>query len=159
MPADWRYIFGQTVWTSLSVHGHLCMGTTLSQHTHTRAYARTRTHSHQHLRTTTLLACFMRWSCLWWRGCWVAGEHGGGCSFHAGTGAWPSIHVTKASEDCLTANVYTPKAATALLPVMVYFHAGEFIVGGSNDDENNWPFFANGRYPLFVYVPLLNSLC
>jgi para-nitrobenzyl esterase len=26
------------------------------------------------------------------------------------------------------------------LPVMVYFPAGEFLIGSSNDLENNWPF-------------------
>ena len=29
------------------------------------------------------------------------------------------------------------------LPVMVYFPAGEFLIGSSDDLENNWPFSQN----------------
>jgi len=64
--------------------------------------------------------------------------------------AWNSINVTLSSEDCLFLNVYAPSAspspssASGGLPVMVYFHAGEFRFGSSNDRESNWPFFAHG---------------
>lgn len=61
--------------------------------------------------------------------------------------AWISLNLTISSEDCLYVNVYTPSSASAnsKLPVMLYFHAGEFRFGASNDQENNWPFFAHGR--------------
>lgn len=36
------------------------------------------------------------------------------------------------SEDCLTLNVFTPRAATRKLPVMVWIHGGGFVTGGSN---------------------------
>lgn len=58
--------------------------------------------------------------------------------------AWNSINVTNSDEDCLYLNVYAPAAATETLPVMVYFHAGEFRFGSSNDRESAWPYFANG---------------
>jgi len=45
------------------------------------------------------------------------------------------------SEDCLTINVLTP-AAAGPHAVMVYFHAGEFHCGSSNDAESNLPQFA-----------------
>eukprot|EP00729_Bicosta_minor_P016175 gene16174-24754_t len=79
---------------------------------------------------------------------------------HAG---WPSINVNSSAEDCLYLNVYTPvgssadstgagasaSAAAVLpanpLPVMVYLHAGEFRSGSGNDQENNWPYFADGK--------------
>lgn len=66
--------------------------------------------------------------------------------------AWATINVTSASEDCLYANVYAPSAARGdtadPVPVMVYFHAGEFRYGAANDGESNWPYFANGNVVL-----------
>lgn len=65
--------------------------------------------------------------------------------------AWNTINVTHASEDCLYANVYAPSvsvrkgSAADPLPVMVYFHAGEFRYGAANDAESAWPYFSNGR--------------
>jgi para-nitrobenzyl esterase len=49
------------------------------------------------------------------------------------------------SEDCLYLNVYRPTNGSRWgsddpLPVMVYFPAGEFLIGSSNDLENNWAF-------------------
>lgn len=66
----------------------------------------------------------------------------------AGYPGWNSLNLSAGSEDCLYLNVYAP-ATTAgnsdALPVMVYFHAGEFLYGSSNDLENDWPYFAKGQ--------------
>ena len=79
-------------------------------------------------------------------------------------GLWPSINVTPISEDCLFLNVYAPhpseEVANQRYPVMVYFHAGEFRGGSSNDQENNWPYFSrnvvlvtvNSRMGVFGYA-------
>ncbi|KAK3259977.1 hypothetical protein CYMTET_31049 [Cymbomonas tetramitiformis] len=61
-------------------------------------------------------------------------------------GGWNTINVSRISEDCLTVNVYAPHNASSLdgrFPVMVYFHAGEFNLGSSNDRENDFPHFAD----------------
>jgi len=60
---------------------------------------------------------------------------------------WPSINVTISDEDCLYVNIYAAEQATIShpLPVIVYFHAGEFRFGSSNDLENDWPRFAEGQ--------------
>eukprot|EP00755_Sulcionema_specki_P014903 Sspe_Gene.57943::Locus_31787_Transcript_1_1_Confidence_1.000_Length_864::g.57943::m.57943/K03929/pnbA; para-nitrobenzyl esterase len=82
-----------------------------------------------------------------------------------GTGdrpGWPSINVSSSSEDCLFLNIYRPATATGPLPVMVYFHAGEFHYGSSNDLENNFPYFSrdillvtpNARIGPFGFVAL-----
>jgi len=60
---------------------------------------------------------------------------------------WVSENITHMSEDCLTINILGPPAPTPL-PVIVYFHAGEFHCGSSNDAESNQPQFA--REVLFV---------
>lgn len=57
--------------------------------------------------------------------------------------SWPSEQgANTSSEDCLYLNVYRPSSLLrgSALPVMVYFPAGEFLIGSSNDLENNWPF-------------------
>ena len=56
--------------------------------------------------------------------------------------SWKSARgVNTSSEDCLYLNVYAPQQQHNL-PVMVYFPAGEFLIGGSNDEESNFPFFS-----------------
>eukprot|EP01059_Diplonema_ambulator_P016561 TRINITY_DN2817_c0_g2_i1.p1 TRINITY_DN2817_c0_g2~~TRINITY_DN2817_c0_g2_i1.p1 ORF type:complete len:692 (+),score=89.81 TRINITY_DN2817_c0_g2_i1:35-2110(+) len=77
-----------------------------------------------------------------------------------GTGGpkgWDTIHVEESSEDCLYLSVYAPmdqaeangtsteRPSSSFLPdtpVLVYFHAGEFLYGSSNDDETNFPWFS-----------------
>lgn len=57
--------------------------------------------------------------------------------------SWKSANVSWMSEDCLTLNVFAPiptNISNLSVPVMVYIHAGEFTVGTSNDEENNWPY-------------------
>merc|ERR1719356_17689 len=58
--------------------------------------------------------------------------------------AWNTLNVTVSSEDCMYLNVYAPDSGGAW-PVMVYFHAGEFNYGSSNDLESRWPYFAAGK--------------
>ena len=69
--------------------------------------------------------------------------------------AWETLNLEDSSEDCLTLNVYAPPSAStgALLPVMVYLHAGEFRFGASNDDESLLP-FGNGAPHSVVLVTL-----
>ena len=68
--------------------------------------------------------------------------------------AWETLNLESSSEDCLTLNVYAPPTSTgALLPVMVYMHAGEFRFGASNDDESLLP-FGNGAPHSVVLVTL-----
>lgn len=108
----------------------------------------------------------------WPPSCLQRGAPGTG-NFQHNTPGWATLNVTAASEDCLYANVYAPSAAVrattagagagagaaaaagrgdgakdALLPVMVYFHAGEFRFGTSNDAENAWPYFSDGNVVL-----------
>lgn len=59
--------------------------------------------------------------------------------------AWTSLNLSTSSEDCMYANVYAPSFNVHSLPVMVYFHAGEFNYGSSNDQESKWPHFAAGK--------------
>eukprot|EP01065_Artemidia_motanka_P045538 TRINITY_DN6710_c2_g1_i2.p1 TRINITY_DN6710_c2_g1~~TRINITY_DN6710_c2_g1_i2.p1 ORF type:complete len:702 (+),score=129.11 TRINITY_DN6710_c2_g1_i2:116-2107(+) len=66
----------------------------------------------------------------------------------SGHPAWPSINVSSCSEDCLILNVFTPVDAKDL-PVMVYFHAGEFHFGSSHDEESDFGYGFGGRV---VYV-------
>jgi len=76
-----------------------------------------------------------------------------GIGGRAKSGAWPTLNLTTSSEDCLFANVYVPAGtkSDATLPVMVYMHAGEFRFGASNDQENNWPYLANGAVILVTF--------
>ena len=91
----------------------------------------------------------------WPPSCLQRGAPGTGHFPHNSPG-WATLNVTAASEDCLYANVYVPSATKtgaggakdALLPVMVYFHAGEFRFGTSNDAENAWPYFSDGNVVL-----------
>lgn len=73
--------------------------------------------------------------------------------------AWNTLNLTRSSEDCLSLNVYAPIApragAAAMLPVMVYFHAGEFRFGSSNDRESALP-FGNGSVILVTANVRLN---
>eukprot|EP00038_Savillea_parva_P024237 m.43432 g.43432 ORF g.43432 m.43432 type:complete len:1080 (-) comp6406_c0_seq1:140-3379(-) len=77
-------------------------------------------------------------------GTWNATEFAPTCLQDHG---WPSEQgANTSSEDCLYLNIYQPlqsSQANGSLPVMVYFPAGEFLVGSSNDLENNWPFSPN----------------
>ena len=91
--------------------------------------------------------------------------------------AWNSLNLTDSSEDCLYLNVYVPSgvagsataeqeaalAADGPLPVLVYFHAGEFRFGSAHDAENAWPYnfkgkailvTANVRLGMFGYAAL-----
>lgn len=74
-----------------------------------------------------------------WEGERDASDFGPSClaAYH-----WASINFSRSSEDCLTINVVTPNSQ-GRFPVMVYFHAGEFIVGSSYDAESDFPYFAN----------------
>eukprot|EP01059_Diplonema_ambulator_P033338 TRINITY_DN6911_c1_g1_i1.p1 TRINITY_DN6911_c1_g1~~TRINITY_DN6911_c1_g1_i1.p1 ORF type:complete len:741 (+),score=143.60 TRINITY_DN6911_c1_g1_i1:845-3067(+) len=77
---------------------------------------------------------------------------------------WPSINVSLSSEDCLYLNVFMPYGldVDSFRAVMVYFHAGEFMYGSSNDEENNFPYFTttnilvtvNSRLGLLGYTAL-----
>eukprot|EP01060_Flectonema_neradi_P021004 TRINITY_DN28513_c0_g1_i1.p1 TRINITY_DN28513_c0_g1~~TRINITY_DN28513_c0_g1_i1.p1 ORF type:complete len:636 (+),score=96.12 TRINITY_DN28513_c0_g1_i1:64-1908(+) len=81
-----------------------------------------------------------------WHGVKDATNFGASCTQPGspGTGqspGWKSINVTDSSEDCLFVNVFRPLNKTNL-PVMVYLHAGEFVYGSSNDEENNFPYLS-----------------
>ena len=82
-----------------------------------------------------------------WSGVKDATNFGASCTqpgspgTHRGPG-WASINVSVSSEDCLYLNVFKPFNKTNL-PVMVYLHAGEFVYGSSNDEENNFPYLSN----------------
>eukprot|EP00039_Didymoeca_costata_P011207 m.156348 g.156348 ORF g.156348 m.156348 type:complete len:658 (-) comp15098_c0_seq14:72-2045(-) len=90
-----------------------------------------------------------------WSGVRMATDFGPSClqrgSPQLGNGrsnypGWPSINVSSSSEDCLFLNVYVPETiGSDPIPVMIYFHAGEFRYGSSNDMENDWPYFAHGK--------------
>ena len=59
-------------------------------------------------------------------------------------GAWATVEMKDSvSEDCLYLNVVAPPPdeidAARPLPVVVYFHAGEFSYGGASDAESDWP--------------------
>ncbi len=72
-----------------------------------------------------------------------ATNFGASCLQHGG---WKTINSTVQSEDCLFLNIYAPvprAGAPKSYPVMVYFHAGEYRMGSSNDRENNWPYFSD----------------
>ena len=60
-------------------------------------------------------------------------------------GAWPSMeNGMNMSEDCLFLNVVTPpELSNSSYPVLVYFHAGEFLYGAASDLESDFPFFAD----------------
>jgi len=82
-----------------------------------------------------------------WTGVKDATKFGSTCSQlkMRGHGAWNTLNVDKMSEDCLFLNIYSPAHVAKPLPVMVYFHAGEFRFGSSNDLESNFPYFAKGN--------------
>jgi len=70
-----------------------------------------------------------------WAGVLDASDFGPSC---VQPSCWVSENVSRLSEDCLTINVLAPKLAKKSA-VVVYFHAGEFHCGSSNDAESNWP--------------------
>jgi len=80
-----------------------------------------------------------------WNGVRDASDFGPSC---LQPGCWNSENITRMGEDCLTINVMTPKKLEKKQAVLVYFHAGEFHCGASNDNESNWPQFAQD----LVYV-------
>ena len=48
------------------------------------------------------------------------------------------------SENCLFLNVVAPpESLSKSYPVLVYFHAGEFLYGAASDLESDVPFFAD----------------
>jgi acetyl esterase/lipase len=72
-------------------------------------------------------------------------------------GGWPSLNLSHMDENCLFLNIYSPisavrRGSTELLPVMVYFHAGEFWAGSGNDAENNFPYAAFAKRAVLVTV-------
>ena len=51
---------------------------------------------------------------------------------------WSSLDSSKMSEDCLYLNIFTPKTyEPQSLPVLVYIHGGDYMYGGTNDEELN----------------------
>ncbi len=97
--------------------------------------------------------------------CLQMGSPAAGGASHRGP-AWNSLNLTDSSEDCLYLNVYRPSGGAAdgsPLPVLVYFHAGEFRFGSAHDAENAWPYnfkgtailvTANVRLGMFGYAAL-----
>eukprot|EP00973_Karenia_brevis_P041548 5749597-Karenia_brevis.AAC.1 len=66
------------------------------------------------------------------------------------------MNLTRMSEDCLMLNVFAPRVDLAKhqhtsLPVLVWFHAGEFVYGTANDKESAFPFFANNRRMIYSF--------
>ncbi|CAB3259691.1 unnamed protein product [Arctia plantaginis] len=62
-------------------------------------------------------------------------------------------------EDCLYLNVYTPKLPSSeseLLPVMVYFHGGGFILGSGTDAKEHGPEFLIDKNVVISGSPLLH---
>lgn len=49
---------------------------------------------------------------------------------------WNSLNSTYMSEDCLYLNIYTPLTyEPQSLPVLLYIHGGDYLYGGTNDDQ------------------------
>jgi hypothetical protein len=70
-------------------------------------------------------------------------------------GGWKSLNLSHMDEDCLFVNIYSPLFAAeggGLLPVMVYFHAGEFWAGSGNDAENNFPYASIAERAVLVTI-------